>query len=269
MEAWTRGFTALLGEGGFGSIYRGELPAGPEIVVKEISQADSFEAELRVLASVRHPHLVTIIASAQLGDLRYLVLEHLNGGDLNTRVANDVLFKCSHRLRAITDVARGLTYLHSLGVFHRDLKPNNVCLTHCGLAKLIDFGLAVRFNTEEGKVVVPSAAGTTGFRCPVYESSRVFTLLSESYSLGITLLFVMTGAAPTFVRQGMLRYTWENIHAQPFSVVQRKVAADWPPLTTRQAGRLALALTAMVPGCRPLPSFAATRLQCILDVMRG
>lgn len=178
----------ILGEGGFGIVYKGQLQDGTLVAVKRMqSHAENkkgqneFKAEIEVLTGVRHRNLVALIGFCVNGNERLLVYEYMPQGTLGQH-----LFHCrddddgdgkkkspltwTTRLSIALDVARGVEYLHSLAqkcFIHRDLKPSNILLGDDMRAKVSDFGLVK--STHDGKLSMETRlAGTFGYLAPEY-----------------------------------------------------------------------------------------------------
>jgi len=137
----------LLGQGGFGTVWRGLLRDGTEVAIKELRCPldGGFVEEVTVLSRVRHPNLVILMGFARNGPDRYLIYELLSGGDVAARLQKDFNFTARARLSVLLDAARGLSHLHCSQpqVFHRDVKTQNILMDKNGTGKVADFGLAV------------------------------------------------------------------------------------------------------------------------------
>ncbi|CAN6846625.1 unnamed protein product [Brassica oleracea] len=140
-----------LGEGGFGSVYRGNLADGREIAVKMLSVGSQhgkgqFVAEIIAISSVLHRNLVKLYGCCYEGDHRLLVYEYLPNGSLDHALFGGILhLDWSTRFEICMGVARGLAYLHeeaSVRIVHRDVKASNILLDSKLLPKISDFGLA-------------------------------------------------------------------------------------------------------------------------------
>lgn len=172
----------VLGRGGFGVVYKGELHDGTKIAVKRMEGGamgtkgmKEFQAEIAVLTKVRHRHLVALLGYCINGNERLLVYEYMPQGTLSQH-----LFEWqehgfqpltwTQRVTIALDVARGVEYLHSLAqqsFIHRDLKPSNILLGDDMRAKVADFGLVK--NAPDGKYSVETRlAGTFGYLAPEY-----------------------------------------------------------------------------------------------------
>ncbi|KAG5024583.1 hypothetical protein JHK82_020483 [Glycine max] len=173
----------ILGKGGFGTVYKGELHDGTKIAVKRMQSAglvdekglSEFTAEIAVLTKVRHINLVSLLGFCLDGSERLLVYEHMPQGALSKHLINwksEGLkpLEWKTRLGIALDVARGVEYLHGLAqqiFIHRDLKPSNILLGDDMRAKVSDFGL-VRLAPEGKTSFQTKLAGTFGYMAPEY-----------------------------------------------------------------------------------------------------
>ena len=172
----------ILGRGGFGTVYKGELHDGTKIAVKRMESGvvsekglAEFMSEIAVLTKVRHRHLVALIGYCLDGNERLLVYEYMPQGTLSRHLfcwkeEGVKSLEWTRRLTIGLDVARGVEYLHGLAhqcFIHRDLKPSNILLGDDMRAKVADFGL-VR-PAPEGKTSIETRlAGTFGYLAPEY-----------------------------------------------------------------------------------------------------
>lgn len=173
----------ILGRGGFGTVYKGELHDGTKIAVKRMESGvvgekglAEFKSEIAVLTKVRHRHLVGLLGYCLDGNERILVYEYMPQGTLSRHLfqwkeENLKPLEWTRRLTIALDVARGVEYLHGLAhqsFIHRDLKPSNILLGDDMRAKVADFGL-VRLAPENGKHSIETRlAGTFGYLAPEY-----------------------------------------------------------------------------------------------------
>ncbi|KAL9235410.1 hypothetical protein vseg_010169 [Gypsophila vaccaria] len=205
----TNNFTEenLLGRGGFGSVYKGELGDGTKIAVKRMEagvinnkQLDEFQAEIAVLSKVRHRHLVSLFGYATEGNERLLVYEYLPQGALSKHLFHWKTFNMEplswkKRLSIALDVARGMEYLHNLAqqsFIHRDLKSSNILLDEEYRAKVSDFGL-VKLAPDKEKSVATRLAGTFGYLAPEYAVTGKVTTKVDVFSYGVVLMELLTG----------------------------------------------------------------------------
>ncbi|KAL1556507.1 mitogen activated protein kinase [Salvia divinorum] len=197
----------ILGRGGFGTVYKGELHDGTKIAVKRMESGvisekglDEFRSEIAVLTKVRHRHLVALLGYCLDGNERLLVFEYMPQGTLSRFLFNwkdEGLqpLEWMKRLTIALDVARGVEYLHGLAqqsFIHRDLKPSNILLGDDMRAKVGDFGL-VRLAPDGKASIATKLAGTFGYLAPEYAvTGRVSTKI-DVFSFGVILMEMITG----------------------------------------------------------------------------
>ncbi|CAN0910296.1 Receptor protein kinase TMK1 [Linum grandiflorum] len=197
----------ILGQGGFGVVYKGELHDGTKIAVKRMesgvmkSKGDSeFMSEISVLTKVRHRHLVGLLGYCLDGHEKLLVYEYMPQGTLSSHLFNweeEGLkpLDWTRRLTIALDVARGVEYLHGLAhqsFIHRDLKPSNILLGDDMRAKVADFGL-VRLAPEGKGSIETRIAGTFGYLAPEYAVTGRVTTKVDVFSFGVILMELITG----------------------------------------------------------------------------
>ncbi|CAA7025590.1 unnamed protein product [Microthlaspi erraticum] len=197
----------ILGRGGFGVVYKGELHDGTKIAVKRMENGviagkglAEFKSEIAVLTKVRHRHLVTLLGYCVDGNEKLLVYECMPQGTLSRHLFDwseeglkPLLWK--QRLTLALDVARGVEYLHGLAhqsFIHRDLKPSNILLGDDMRAKVADFGL-VRLAPEGKGSIETRIAGTFGYLAPEYAVTGRVTTKVDVYSFGVILMELITG----------------------------------------------------------------------------
>lgn len=198
----------VLGKGGFGIVYKGELDDGTKIAVKRMFASvvsnkglDEFQAEIAVLTKVRHRHLVALLGYCIEGNERLLVYEYMPLGTLSQhlfewRKLELPPLNWEKRLSIALDVGRGIEYLHGLAhksFIHRDLKPSNILLGDDYRAKVSDFGL-VKLAPDGGKFSVETRlAGTFGYLAPEYAVTGRVTTKADVFSFGVVLMELLTG----------------------------------------------------------------------------
>ncbi|KAJ4831061.1 mitogen activated protein kinase Tmk3 [Turnera subulata] len=197
----------ILGRGGFGTVYKGELHDGTKIAVKRMQSGvvtekglDEFTSEIAVLTKVRHRHLVALLGYCLDGNERLLVYEYMPQGTLSKFLFNWMEeglkpLGWTRRLTIALDVARGVEYLHGLAqqsFIHRDLKPSNILLGDDMRAKVADFGL-VRLAPEGKASIETRLAGTFGYLAPEYAVTGRVTTKVDVFSFGVILMELITG----------------------------------------------------------------------------
>ncbi|KAM0067573.1 putative protein kinase RLK-Pelle-LRR-IX family [Helianthus debilis subsp. tardiflorus] len=196
-----------LGQGGFGTVYKGELHDGTKIAVKRMECGvitgkglAEFQSEIAVLTKVRHRNLVALLGYCLDGNEKLLVYEYMPQGTLSRHLFNwpeEGLnpLEWTRRLAIALDVARGVEYLHGLAqqsFIHRDLKPSNILLGDDMRAKVGDFGL-VRLAPEGKGSVETRIAGTFGYLAPEYAITGRVTTKVDVFSFGVILMELITG----------------------------------------------------------------------------
>ncbi|KAJ4840883.1 mitogen activated protein kinase [Turnera subulata] len=197
----------ILGQGGFGVVYKGELHDGTKIAVKRMESGvisgkglTEFKSEIAVLTKVRHRHLVALLGYCLDGNEKLLVYEYMPQGTLSRHIFNWAEeglkpLEWTRRLTIALDVARGVEYLHGLAhqsFIHRDLKPSNILLGDDMRAKVADFGL-VRLAPEGKGSIETRIAGTFGYLAPEYAVTGRVTTKVDVFSFGVILMELITG----------------------------------------------------------------------------
>ncbi|KAF3595709.1 hypothetical protein DY000_02024976 [Brassica cretica] len=207
----------ILGTGGFGVVYKGELNDGTKIAVKRMESSASvvsdkglaeFKSEIDVLTKMRHRHLVALLGYCLDGNERLLVYEYMPRGTLSQHLFHwkeeeRKPLDWTRRLAIALDVARGVEYLHTFAhrsFIHRDLKPSNILLGDDMRAKVSDFGL-VRLAPEGNYSIETRVAGTFGYLAPEYAVTGRVTTMVDIYSLGVILMELVTGRKALDVTQ--------------------------------------------------------------------
>ncbi|CAL0332218.1 unnamed protein product [Lupinus luteus] len=205
LQLATSGFSHanFLAEGGFGSVYRGVLPDEQIIAVKQYklssTQGDiEFCTEVEILSCAQHRNVVMLIGFCVEDGRRLLVYEYICNGSLYSLLhgRKKNALEWSARQKIAVGAARGLRYLHEecrVGcIVHRDMRPNNILLTHDFEALVGDFGL-VRWQPNGEFGVETRVIGTFGYLAPEYTQSGQITEKADVYSFGIVLLELVSG----------------------------------------------------------------------------
>ncbi|XVF36300.1 hypothetical protein REPUB_Repub19eG0046500 [Reevesia pubescens] len=209
LEESTNEFAAenVIGEGGYGIVYRGVLEDNTEVAVKNLlnnrGQAEKeFKVEVEAIGRVRHKNLVRLLGYCAEGAQRMLVYEYVDNGNLEQWLHGDV-GPCSPltweiRMNIVLGTAKGLTYLHEglePKVVHRDIKSSNILLDKQWNPKVSDFGLAKLLGSERSYVTT-RVMGTFGYVAPEYASTGMLNERSDVYSFGILLMEIISGRNP-------------------------------------------------------------------------
>ncbi|EOA40634.1 hypothetical protein CARUB_v100108951mg, partial [Capsella rubella] len=223
-----------LGEGGFGSVYKGNLSDGREIAVKVLSVGSrhgkgQFVAEIVTISTVLHRNLVKLYGCCYEGDHRLLVYEYLPNGSLDHALFGHGGKKTLHldwstRFEICLGVARGLAYLHteaSVCIVHRDVKASNILLDSKLVPKVSDFGLARLYDDKQTHIST-RVAGTIGYLAPEYAMRGHLTEKTDVYAFGVVALELTSGRKISDVRPDdennyLLEWAW-NLHEKSLEV---------------------------------------------------
>ncbi|XP_062087659.1 inactive protein kinase SELMODRAFT_444075-like [Humulus lupulus] len=205
LELATGGFSQanFLAEGGYGSVHRGVLPDGQAVAVKQHKLASSqgdheFCSEVEVLSCAQHRNVVMLIGFCIEDRRRLLVYEYICNGSLDSHLYGQHRqpLEWSARQKVAVGAARGLRYLHEecrVGcIVHRDMRPNNILITHDFEPLVGDFGLA-RWQPDGDTGVETRVIGTFGYLAPEYAQSGQITEKADVYSFGVVLVELVTG----------------------------------------------------------------------------
>ncbi|BBN03899.1 hypothetical protein MPTK1_3g00460 [Marchantia polymorpha subsp. ruderalis] len=207
----TNNFTALLGQGAFGPVYKAILqPSATTLAVKVLSSYSKqgekeFQTEVMLLGRLHHRNLVNLVGYCAERGQRMLVYEFMTNGSLAGWLYDQTGEPLSweNRVRIAQDVSRGLEYLHEGAVppvIHRDIKSANILLDVSMTARVADFGLSKEASTHS---FVSGVKGTFGYVDPEYVSTNNFTEKSDVYSFGVLLFELITARNP---QQGLMDY---------------------------------------------------------------
>ncbi|XP_061340698.1 proline-rich receptor-like protein kinase PERK9 [Gastrolobium bilobum] len=195
----------FLGEGGFGSVYKGYLPDGREIAVKQLKIGGGqgereFKAEVEIISRVHHRHLVSLAGYCIEDNRRLLVYEYVPNNNLYFHLhgAGQPVLDWANRVKIAAGAARGIAYLHedcNPRIIHRDIKSSNILLDYNYEARVSDFGLA-KLALDANTHITTRVMGTFGYVAPEYASSGKLTEKSDVYSFGVVLLELITGRKP-------------------------------------------------------------------------
>ncbi|CAA7052517.1 unnamed protein product [Microthlaspi erraticum] len=191
-----------IGEGGFGSVYKGRLPDGTLIAVKKLSSKScqgnkEFVNEIGMIACLEHPNLVKLYGCCCENNQLLLVYEYLENNCLADALFGRSALKLEWgtRHRICLGIARGLAFLHedsAVKIIHRDIKGTNVQLDKDLNSKISDFGLA-RLHEDEKSHITTRVAGTIGYMAPEYAMRGHLTEKADVYSFGVVAMEIVSG----------------------------------------------------------------------------
>lgn len=157
---------------------------------------DSFMREARIVAKLDHPGIVKVYDIGEADGISFFVMELARGRNLQQRIKNSADLRLGDRLDIIIQLARALDYAHAAGVVHRDVKPSNVIITHAGVAKITDFGIAKLRNELAARSRNGSARayGQPSYISPEQLEGAPVDHTTDIYSLGALSYRLLTGS---------------------------------------------------------------------------
>jgi len=195
-----------IAKGGMGQVFEADQTRlGRSVALKVLNAnlADDpmfiqrFEREARAAAAINHPNIVHVYDFGQADGHAFLVMEFIDGEDLAKIIAQAGKMPLSDGLRIVGDVASALQEAYSRGIIHRDIKPANILLTKKGVVKVSDLGLARRLDDDVELTATGAGIGTPHFMSPEQaRDAHSVDHRADIYSLGITLLYLLTGKRP-------------------------------------------------------------------------
>ena len=250
-----------MGSGGFGSVYLAEdtwIDKKVAIKVPHRQNLDFGELlrEPRLLASLSHPNIVTILTAEKQDDVFFIVMEYVPGDTLEAVIERDGTLDLARALDYTCQICNAVDHAHAQGIIHRDLRPGNVLVTDQGLIKVADFGTS--------RFLEIAAHGTTVIGSPPYMAPEQFqgkaVFASDIYSLGVTMYQMFTGVLPydTPMPGDLDRLMRGELASPPklknpklpkaiSDIVMKAIAADIPSRYQRAADLLEAVLAARAP----------------------
>ncbi|KAL1546671.1 G-type lectin S-receptor-like serine/threonine-protein kinase LECRK4 [Salvia divinorum] len=201
LELATDGFKEELGRGSFGIVYKGEIPILSQsiVAVKKLDRMfqDSekeFKTEVNVIGRTHHKNLVSLVGFCEEGPHRLLVYEYMSNGTLAGFLFGHLPPSWSQRAQIAVGIAKGLAYLHeecSTQIIHCDIKPHNILLDECNIARISDFGLAKLLTMDQSKTLT-GIRGTKGYVAPEWFRNTQVSVKVDVYSFGVVLLEIIS-----------------------------------------------------------------------------
>jgi serine/threonine-protein kinase len=188
---------STIGSGGFGTVYLAEDTWIDKRVALKVPHKQSVDfgellREPRLLASLNHPNIVTVLTAERHENIFFIVMELVSGESLEAVIAREGALDLPLVLDYTCQICNAVDYAHRQGVLHRDLRPSNVLVSETGLVKVADFGTS--------RFLEIAAHGTTVIGSPPYMAPEQFhgkaVFASDLYSLGVTMYQMLTGVLP-------------------------------------------------------------------------
>jgi serine/threonine-protein kinase len=262
---------SLLGRGGMGWVYLAEHRhlgrqcalkiLSPQLVEQDLHYLEHFWNEGRAAAALMHPHIVTTHAIGEAEGYHFIEMELVRGRSLQDSLEQGPL-SVLRATSLLCQIAEGLAAAHQAGILHRDLKPDNILLTHRGVPKIGDFGLAKRLIPDPRSRLRETLAGTPQFMAPELFRGERASPASDVYALGICYFLLLTGRLP-FARSNLNDLMLAALH-EPLPSVR-----DACPGATLDVVECLRLLTARSPENRPRSGLEASHmLHAVLGHLR-
>ncbi|MBI2983914.1 MAG: serine/threonine protein kinase [Chloroflexi bacterium] len=234
-----------------------------------------FVREAQALAKLSHPNVVGVHDVGEVDGLPYIVMEHLPGLSLKQRIERDGPLSVAEAVRLATEIANGLSFAHSRGIVHADMKPSNILLTDDGRAKIADFGIA-RMPQEDAST--PQLFATAMYVAPERVEGKPLSPQSDIYGLGLVLYEMLVGRPPftsanpsVLLRDHVVRqpvppsHLRQSLPRELDSVVMKCLAKD-PGLRYVRASDVAKALASLE---NVGSALATTRVAVMTEPLQG
>ena len=273
----------LLARGGMGVVYRAtQLSLSRQVALKvvapDLSTEEEFRTrflrEVRIAASLDHPHVLPVYEAGEADGVLYLAMRLVEGESLAQVLEREGSLEPARALTIVTQVAEALEAAHQAGLVHRDVKPANVLLARAGAREhvyLCDFGVARRFQGATALTKTGGFVGSITYAAPEQITGAPIDARTDTYALGCLLYECLTGEPP-FPKEHEAAVLWAHLNEPPplpsetrpelgdafDGIVERALAKD-PGERFQTAAELAAALAADAPPApRRLPATPVT-----------
>ena len=211
-----------IGRGGSGTVHLAlDEVLGRQVAMKRIGmvpgtadvELERAQREARLAAALNHPHVVSVFDLVDEDDVRWLVMEYVDGETLSERVRSAGPLEAADAARLLAQTADALVEAHDAGIVHRDVKPSNILIAD-GTAKLNDFGIA-RSEDDASLTQTGLVTGSPAYLAPEVASGSSATSASDVWSLGATLYHAVTGKPPYDVGDNLIGALYKIVHEDP------------------------------------------------------
>ncbi|KAL1806073.1 hypothetical protein ACET3Z_029141 [Daucus carota] len=260
----TKNFEKIVGKGGFGTVYHGNI-GDTQVAVKMLS-ATSVQG----YQDIHHKNLTALVGYCNEDNHLGIIYEYMVNGDLEGHLAgkkSDFL-SWEQRIRMAIDAAEGFEYLHhgcKPPIIHRDVKSTNILLTENFQGKLADFGLSRVIPFEAGSHITTVVAGTPSYLDPEYYRSNRLTEKSDVYSFGIVLLEIITGRPAIGIdeeREHIVQWVRSRVEEGNIKVVvDSRIRENVDVNSVWKAVEIAMSCVSIASDNRPPMNFVVTHLK--------
>jgi len=228
---------AEIGAGGMGQVYKAQhrrmkrtvaLKVMSNAAMQDDAAVKRFQREVQAAARLEHPNIVTAYASGEFGNVKYLVMQFVDGGDLSDLVKKNGPLAVERAVDYVVQAAKGLAYAHGEGVIHRDIKPANLLLDKNGTIKILDMGLARIEGGDDNLTATEQVMGTVDYMSPEQASNtKGVDARADIYSLGCTLWYLLAGRK-VYEGDSMIGRLMAQRDAPLPSLVKARDDIPWP-----------------------------------------
>ncbi|XP_076900749.1 uncharacterized protein LOC143554992 [Bidens hawaiensis] len=278
----------VIGQGGFGKVYKGKLSSEEGGLVVAIKRLDSmskqgeleFKAEIETLSKLRHCHLVSLIGYCDDNKEMILVYEYMPNGTLYHHLhETETPLNWVQRLRIAIGAGHGLDYLHTgagtrEGIIHRDVKSSNILLDEKWEALISDFGLSkIGPTNQSSSYVDASVKGTFGYLDPEYFYTRRLTRKTDVFAFGVVLFELLSGRLPVDIQHGeacsLVRWAQNCVKERKLDqMADPSIKGTIFPKCLKRFAQIAYRCLLRVPKERPTMTMVVASLQAILELQQ-
>ncbi|XP_002514536.3 protein NSP-INTERACTING KINASE 1 [Ricinus communis] len=279
LQVATKNFSSknLIGQGGFGNVYKGHLQDGSVVAVKRLKDGNGsiggetqFQTEVEMISLAVHRNLLRLYGFCMTSTERLLVYPYMSNGSVASRLKAKPALDWSTRKRIALGTARGLLYLHEQcdpKIIHRDVKAANILLDEYCEAVVGDFGLAKLLDHRDSHVTT-AVRGTVGHIAPEYLSTGQSSEKTDVFGFGILLLELVHGLralefGKSANQKGAMLDWIKKIHQDKKLelLVDKNLKNNYDPIELEEIVRVALLCTQFIPGHRPKMSEVVRMLE--------
>nr|GEX72953.1 probable receptor-like protein kinase At5g61350 isoform X1 [Tanacetum cinerariifolium] len=273
----------VIGQGGFGKVYKGHIcinETSHVVAIKRLNSFSSqgeleFRAEIEMLSKLRHRHLVSLIGFCNDNKEMILVYEYMPHGALHDHLhKDDTHLSWVQRLKVAIGAAHGINYLHKggdtkHGIIHRDVKSSNILLDENWEAMISDFGLSKIIPVDHS--IYASIKGTFGYLDPAYFFTNKLTRATDVYAFGVLLFELLSGRLPVDIRYGeeqcsLVRWAKQFVKERKLEqMVDSKIKGTISSKCLRRFAQIANRCLDSVPKERPTMTEVVALLEALLD----
>ena len=212
-----------IGEGNFSVTWLAtDIVLGRDVAVKILREqyyvhkgfSSRFENEARHAALISHPNVIQVFDYGRDGDVPFIIMQFVPGPSLKAYIREEGPLTVDEAVEFTREILEGLAAIHSAGIIHRDVKPQNVLLTETNQAKLTDFGIARLGSVETGLTESGTALGTAAYMAPEQASGQAVSPATDLYSVGVIMYEMLTGRLP-FPGENPVQVMYRHVNELP------------------------------------------------------